>query len=609
VPDEEPLAVPPTSKVIAVAGVLVGTLGAVAHCVYLALPVIDDAAITIAYGLSLFEGSGLRVTPLSAPVEGFSNPLWMLLTGLAGPLHLNPLAFCQWLGIALGALALVAFAAWGPAAEGRAPRWDDAVVPLCVAAIPNYQFWVASGMETGLFALLLGLSGAFFLKELRTGTGTITGVMLGLLLLTRPETPLYVAAAGLLWILVRLSERRAPGLQLVKIALWTLLLGGGYVLFRRFYFASWWPNTYYAKRLFDFGARQYFGGFLQIHSALCISAGGGALLALFGAPALRRRALLSSAFVLCGLAFIWHSTGDWMPEWRFVAPLVPCAAAAVAAGVSAAQELLARVRSKPIARLAPVLTLLLLLGLGRTHLLRAPAVKAAPGFPASFVAQQSTALLEFLKSKGARRPRLGMPDIGGLGLNARNADVVDLAGLADYAIGHHVGNLPATEDYLVSEGAPEVIDAHGPSGHIGDFRTLMVSYQRFGNVFVASGLINQDDPRCPGGRQRVEQLSTQAWMSEMDADLRNQQALEAIALWRCARLYWPDEKLPAPSWVASRAELADQTATKLIAEDNRMLALRHLSLAAILEQGNAHRRRKTEALRMTLFPPPPLNPG
>ena len=63
------------------------------------------------------------------------------------------------------------------------------------------------------------------------------------------------------------------------------------------------------------------------------------------------------------------------------------------------------------------------------------------------------------------------------------------------------GNFPAMEDYLVGEGLPDVVDAHGPSGHVGSFGRLMrrrLPVNRWwGSLY--DGLAPGHDPRCPGG--------------------------------------------------------------------------------------------------------------
>ncbi len=190
--------------------VLGASVGLAYHCRYLAMPIVDDAGISLAYGHTFFSGQGLRLTPHSPPVEGFSNPLWTLLLGLSRPLRLEPASYAHVLGIAFGVLALPVFSLWGSAAEGRRVRLEDTLGPIVAALNPTYAYWISSGMETGLQAFLLGLSGLFVLRELRMGGSSHAGWALGLLCLTRPEGVLYAAAAGALWVVSRGQERRCP---------------------------------------------------------------------------------------------------------------------------------------------------------------------------------------------------------------------------------------------------------------------------------------------------------------------------------------------------------------------------------------------------------------
>ena len=87
-------------------------VGLVWHCIALKWEVVDDAAISVAFGRTFFEGEGFRATANSQPVEGFSNPLWTLLVGLTGPLKLS-VDFARTLAIVFGALAVVALFLWG----------------------------------------------------------------------------------------------------------------------------------------------------------------------------------------------------------------------------------------------------------------------------------------------------------------------------------------------------------------------------------------------------------------------------------------------------------------------------------------------------------------
>src|SRR5262249_62280661 len=91
------------------------------------------------------------------------------------------------------------------------------------------------------------------------------------------------------------------------------------------------------------------------------------------------------------------------------------------------------------------------------------------GFAAIFVRDNALRLGQRLRTLGVEQARVGLADIGGAGLALRGDRVLDIAGLADYALAVQGGNPPAMEDYLVSEGLPDLVDAHGPSGHVGSF--------------------------------------------------------------------------------------------------------------------------------------------
>src|SRR5262249_8584117 len=154
---------------------------------------------SIAYGQTLFAGAGLRLTPGSPPVEGFSNPLWVLLLGISGPLQVDALAFSRCLGTLPGGLRLAFVGRPVPAPTVRRVRPVDVVGPILVAASPNYAYWICSGMESGLHALLLAASVWALVRDFRLGRGLTSGLVLAGLALTRPEAPLVILAAAVLW--------------------------------------------------------------------------------------------------------------------------------------------------------------------------------------------------------------------------------------------------------------------------------------------------------------------------------------------------------------------------------------------------------------------------
>src|SRR4051812_41736119 len=89
------------------AALLVGLAAAalIAHAARFWWFTIEDAAISFSYAENLARGHGFVLTRLAAPVEGFSNPLWVaLLTGPAAlGADLEPVA--KILGLGCAALA------------------------------------------------------------------------------------------------------------------------------------------------------------------------------------------------------------------------------------------------------------------------------------------------------------------------------------------------------------------------------------------------------------------------------------------------------------------------------------------------------------------------
>jgi hypothetical protein len=593
--------------------VLAAMMALAYHCGYLAVPIVDDAAISLAYGLTFFAGEGFRVTPFSQPVEGFSNLLWTLLLGLSRPLRLPPDTYAHGLGILFGMLALPVYALWGPASEGRRPRVEDALAPWVAALNPTYAYWISSGMETGLETFLLALSGMFLLRELRTGVGSHVGWALALLCLTRPEGALFTVAAGLLWVVHRAVQRRWPGRQEAWIAVWLLALVGGWMLVRWAYFADVVPNTYYAKRFWDFDARKYLEGFFETYEPLWRLALAGLGLGLLGAVAGVRRVVLVAFFGACGVYFAWNSRGDWMREWRFLAPLVPLLGAGMAVGLSGVRRVAAwavargwGVPARGVVTVASVACVALLGPALQQAMARAPGVKASPELPYEFIAGKFRDVLKRTEALGQVRPLVAYPDLGGQAMVMRNAEIIDVAGLADYALAHHAENHAALEDYLVSEGPPILVDVHGPSGHLGRYAKLMPQYHFIGHsMWQLKGLSATEDPRCPEGKAAMLALDAKALEARLEADIREGRAEEGLRRWRCAFAYKAMGELPDEDTRERLADLAQERGEALEREGKLLPALRHYSLSTLLDDGNAHRRRKTEKLREKVYPRPP----
>jgi hypothetical protein len=217
----------------------------------------DDAFVYARYGDNLvLNGFGL-VYNRGEFVEGFSSPLWM-----------SWLAAWRATGLSYGAIwlatGLVSFAgAWWLCiriAEHLGPRGLRIHLPLAYLAA-NYAVtsFFTSGLETPLLQVVALGYGLFFLQP----RSKLAIALVGLSPLVRPELGAVFIFA---MVAVGVRERRFP---------WrVLLLGGGTSLlwlgFRIYYYADFFPNTFYLKhgQLVGHGLHYFVDTFWSYHFEL-----------------------------------------------------------------------------------------------------------------------------------------------------------------------------------------------------------------------------------------------------------------------------------------------------------------------------------------------------
>jgi hypothetical protein len=215
---------------------------------WLAVYQVDDAFIVYRYARSLAQGDGFVFNP-GERVEGVTCFLWTLA--------MTPFAAIGWplprVGPALTAVAglscLALIAKRHAESEDRDRiAFRDLLPPVLLAATPAFAYWSVGALETVPFALLLTAAARDHAKERRGGGGLRSAVWLGIASLVRPETPLIVAALALDRVVTRGLASTARWLGVIAA------IFGPFLVFRRLYFDSWLPNTYYAKTGAPLGA-------------------------------------------------------------------------------------------------------------------------------------------------------------------------------------------------------------------------------------------------------------------------------------------------------------------------------------------------------------------
>jgi hypothetical protein len=312
----------------------------------------DDAMISMRYARNLAAGHGLVWNPGEAPVEGYSNPLWVLYMAL---LHLLPVSeskaslLVQATGtvLLLANLALVAQVA--AAAPGACLRGIRAALLLTALYFPLVN-WTLQGTEVGLLACLT--TGAVWLAAAGRGRGrsaTSVYVLLGVGTLVRLDmvVPL-LAAAGFFWF-EEPGRRRFHVTAAAAILLASLSLQTG---LRVWYYGDWLPNTYYLK-LAGYPVLLRWARGLIVLVAVVVQAGVFPFVLPFVSLAYRRSptarliAWLVSAQALYSVYVGGDAWEDWGGSNRFLSVVMPVLFVLLGQVLADLSGLAARLRPEP----------------------------------------------------------------------------------------------------------------------------------------------------------------------------------------------------------------------------------------------------------------------
>ena len=426
--------------------------------------IIDDAGISFVYARNLVAGHGLVSQPGLPPVEGYSNPLWVLMLAPLFALGLfHPILTPKLLSVLLiaGAFFLVhrAIGRMDPGARLAAP-----IALTFVALNTSFVVWSTSGLENPLYVLLIcGLLNCLLATRARP---TTAGLMAAAIALTRPEGVLYAALYPLARTLRSARERSRVVEELRGLTVYGVTFGltaGSYLSFRWLYFGEWMPNTYYAK-----GGPETTGLLphaFDLLSGLASHLGVGLVLAIT-VLSIRLVSLRSYSYghLVLGLFMLWSGLAhlllppDWMGEYRFATPFFVFfyAYTVLIFSTSLRQD-----HSVP----KPLAAALLLFALAAQVALFAPRsarFAQQPTVPFTAVAAgYATQFDEFATRLSVEDGSLLLPDVGGT-LYYSKLRIYDLAGLTDAVAARTLGKHPAVfRDYVFDQVQPTFIHLHG----------------------------------------------------------------------------------------------------------------------------------------------------
>jgi hypothetical protein len=461
-----------------VGAILGGTALMAIHASFYGNWIMDDAAITFAYSRNVAEGNGPVLVPGAEPVEGFSNPTWMILLAAGKLLGLfdtgtifgipDYILFPKALALVCcaGILALFYVAA---KPLTRYPRLVTLIAGAVLAAIPSFVIWSFSGLENSLYALVVVAIAVVIQRAVLDGrlltpkVALVTGVLAAAAALTRPDGLIYFGAYPL--VVLALLTRPKLG-ESVRAVLWSTLsfgvLFGGYMVWRWFEFHRLLANPAIAKaqklpQLEDLAKTglliTYIGWIAIVLVAGCVTV-------VMLKPS-RLRAGLMPLLVTFGLALAAYTiiAPDWMGEYRFASPVWALGALIGTAAVASVLGS-ARIRGRIVLAVVIVAAgVLSSMQLYDTGLLYRKNVKT----PLCIVAERDGRTLNGLADiLAVPKPSAAVVDLGGQAMTTK-LDLIDLGGLgtartADY---HGADDLNGMRNYILNEVKPTFITTIG----------------------------------------------------------------------------------------------------------------------------------------------------
>lgn len=390
---------------------------------------VDDAFILFRYGRHLAQGHGLAWNPGGAPVEGYTNLVFVVLSAGLFRLGVDPLVPVKVLGV-LSYGAMVWLVGRLVRARGGSPT-EATLAGAALLLTPGLALWSVAGLETTIFGALL-LFSALRVSRDTPRDHLVAALAMLVASLARTEGPawalLFAASAG------RHGLRRA---------LPWLAFAVPYALFfvgRAFYFGQLVPNPVLFKSLVSIegGAQSVLVPFIETWWPWQVLAAVGLQRTRRWLPAL---VVLVAVPVFVTATTTAHGATTMSFFDRYLLPVVP------ALVVLAVEPLAALLASSRPAGLALIAALLGWTAFNPVVNVRDVGSLALSG--SKNVRPATRALAAFLTAQGPRY-RVALGDVGYVGFQFQGV-VDDLYGLNEPAYTRRCrGNLQCWADELLA---------------------------------------------------------------------------------------------------------------------------------------------------------------
>jgi arabinofuranosyltransferase len=285
---------------------------------------LDDTYISMRYARHLVDGHGLVWNIGEAPIEGFTNFLWVLWIALLTKVFGDP-SYAM-IASAAGCHVISVVLFYRLLRDRYQVHWLPACsATLLLAAWEPIRFQVFVGMEAPLL-LCLFVTALYLISAPPTAKASrLTGALAaGLLPLVRPDGVFLTVLLVMLYLATQDRGRMADELGRHTTALVCFLAPlVALTLGKIMYFGDALPNTYYLK-IVDRPGRVYFG-LVYVSEFLKSFYGSLLLVPLLVFAIVQRTAisLVAAAGVVGILGYVAYQGGDFTDWWRFMVPMLP----------------------------------------------------------------------------------------------------------------------------------------------------------------------------------------------------------------------------------------------------------------------------------------------
>ncbi len=431
------------SKAAALGSLVLPSGALIAHLSLFSPMRVDDAFIFLRYADNLRSGNGL-VFNLGERVEGFTSLGWVWIETIFLGLGLDGLTAAKAVGV-LSTLVLI-WATVRIAFRLSGSHYVSTLAGLLIAINSAIATASVNAMETAPFAAAIALALGQYLRQATHRDRVVTGLLCALAILLRPEGILFTFLLGTHTLLTeRVSRWQKLAIFLAPI----LLIAIPPYVIKAIYFGGIFPNTLVAKVSRIWGPRIFSGiGYLGDYAA---NHHGGWALGCLAVLALRRSAFRLFCWIcLPWLLYIVYTGGDWIPESRFLVPLVPIASLGMAVGLHQLWEVARRVENRARRRVAWVVVIIFALST------TIPGAVLKSAFTRELVEDQTRAsklgrapVARLLKSM--QKGTAALVDVGEIAYLSK-LKVIDTGGLTDPVIAQmiHDSRAPFYKGHLLS---------------------------------------------------------------------------------------------------------------------------------------------------------------